>query len=87
VLAVVGQQPIAVLAYPGARSTDDLSTIELRPRMESDPHGPAGSETSERDFLHWPPAQAVRKSRVVHYPAGAYVYSVMQIPTTRSDDM
>ena len=76
-----------MLAYPGARPTDDLSTIEVCPRIESDPRGSAGSETSKRDFLHRPPAQAVRKPRVVHYRASAYVYSVMQIPTTRRDDM
>jgi hypothetical protein len=87
VLAVVGQQPIAVLTYSGAGAPDNLSSIEVRWRIDSDPGRLASGETIERDFLHRPSAQAVRKPRVVHNPATADVYTVMQIPTTRCDDV
>jgi hypothetical protein len=87
VLAIVGQQPIAILTHSGARAPDDFSRIEVRRDIESDPGGSASGETIERGFFDRPSAQAVDKSRVVDDLSFADVYSVVQIPATRRDDV
>jgi hypothetical protein len=87
VLAVVGQQPVAILAYSRARPPNYLSTIEGLRRVGSDPDRTAAGETSERNFFHRTSAQAVCQSRVVHHRAAADVDSVVQIATTRCDNV
>jgi len=83
VLTVVRQQPVSVLAHPGARPTDHFSTRESRWRIGSDPDRATAGETIESCFFHRASAQAVCESRVVHDLAAANVDSVMQISATR----
>jgi hypothetical protein len=87
VLAVVGQQPIGIFTHSGARAPDDFSRIEVRWGIESDPGGFASGETVERRFFDRSSAQPVGKSRVVHDLSFADVYSVVQIPAARRDDV
>src|SRR5437773_1585081 len=87
VLTVVRQQPVSVLAHPGARPLDHFSTRESRWRIGSDPDRATAGETIESCFFHRASAQAVCESRVVHDPAAANVDSVMQISATRCDNV
>jgi len=77
VLTVVRQQPVTVLADPGARPMDHLSTREGRWRVGSDPDSAAAGEASERSLFHRPSVQALCESRVVHDVAAANVDSVV----------
>jgi hypothetical protein len=87
VLTVVRQQPVAVLAHPGARPTDHFSTGEDRWAIGSDPNRAAASEPIESCFFHRPSAKAVYKSRIVHDLAAANIDPVMQISATRCDNV
>ena len=87
VLTVVRQQPVAVLAHPGARPTDHFSTRVDRWPIRSDPNRTAASETIESCFFHRPSIKAVCKARIVHDLATANVDSVMQISATRCDNV
>jgi len=87
VLTVVRQQPVAVLAHPGACTMDHFSTREDRCRIGSDPDRAAASETIESCFLHRPSVEAVHKSRIVHDLAAANIDSMMQISATRCDNV
>jgi hypothetical protein len=87
VLTVVGQQPIAVFAYSRARPADHLPMIEVRWRIGSDPGRVAAGETSETNLFHRPSVQAVCESRVMHDLATTDIDSVMQVTTTRCDNV
>jgi hypothetical protein len=87
VLTVVGQQPVAVLAYPGARALDHLWTLEARKRMRIDPHRSAACESNKRDLFDWSPVQPNCESCVVHDVAVAHVDSVMQIASAGCNEV
>ena len=87
VLAVVGEQTITVFTYPGTRSANCLSRVEARSRTGSDPDRATAGEISERYLFHRPSAKPEAESRVMHDLAIADVDSVVQITTTRRDDV
>jgi hypothetical protein len=87
VLAIVGKQPVAVLAYPGARSAYGLSRVEARSRIGSDRDRATAGEISERYLFHRSSAKPVAESRVMHDFAIADIDSVVQITTTRRDNV
>ena len=87
VLAIVGQQPVAVLAHPGQGPAHHLAAIEILRRIESDPDRLTTGETSERNFFHRPSAQTVRESRVMHHLATTDVNSMVEIASAPSDQM
>jgi hypothetical protein len=66
VLAIVGQQPIAVFPYPGARPANRLLRVESRRYIGSDPDRATACETSESDLLHRSSMKSVTQSRVMH---------------------
>ena len=76
-LAVVGEEAVAVLAESRERPADHLAAIEILRRIGSYPDRLAAGETSERNFFHRPSAQTVRESRVMHDFAVANVDSVV----------
>ncbi len=87
VLTVIRQQPVTVLADPGARPMDHLSTREGGWRVGSEPDSAAAGETSERSLFHRPSVQALCESRVVHDLAAANVDSVVQIAVALCDNV
>lgn len=87
VLAIVGQQPVAVLAYPGTRPANCLSRVEARNGIGSDPDRATAGEMSERYLFHRPSAKPVAESCIMHDFAIADVDSVVQITATRRDNV
>jgi hypothetical protein len=66
VLAIVGQQPVAVLAQPGARPANRLLRIEVRHHIGSNPDRATARETTQSYLLHRPSMKSVTESRVMH---------------------
>ena len=87
VLTVVGQQPIAVLAYPGAGPSDHLPLVIFRWYAGHNSHGSSCRKARERNLFHRSSAQPFRESRVVHHLASADVDSVVCVAATLSDNV
>ena len=87
VLAVVGQQPVAVLAQPGECPAYHLSAVEIPRRSGAGPDRLATGETSERNFFHRPSAQAVPESRVMYDLAVADVDSMVKVAPALGDEV
>jgi hypothetical protein len=87
VLTVVRQQPVAVLAYPGAGPPDHLLTFEAGGDMRFDPYRAAAGESSQRNFFDGSPAQPICKPGVMHDLAIAHVDSVMQISSAGCNEV
>jgi hypothetical protein len=76
-LAIVGQQPIAVFPHPGARPADGLLRVENRGYIGSDPDRATARETSESHLLHRSAMKSVTESRVMHDLAIANIDSMV----------
>jgi hypothetical protein len=87
VLAVVGQQPVAVLTHPGPCPANDLAGVKVGRHIGSDPDGTAAGETRKRNLFHRSSDKAVCESRVMQDFATADVDSVMQITATWCDNV
>ena len=87
VLAVVGQQPIAIFPHAGSCPAHDFSSVEVGLRVRSHPHAPSAREMSERNFFHRSSAQTVREPRIVNDLASANVDAVMQIAAPGCDEV
>jgi hypothetical protein len=71
-LAVVAEEPIAVLADPGPRSPNHFLAAEAR-GAGSDPQGVSLSETRERNLFHRTPVEPMHEGAVMGDPAAADV--------------
>jgi hypothetical protein len=87
VLAVVGEQAVAVLADPRARSKDDVLVVEPGIAVTSKPESASESEACERNLFDRPPLQGTYEGAVMDDPAAADVYAVVGIPTPRRNEM
>jgi hypothetical protein len=76
-LAIVGQQPVAVFSHPGARAANRLLGVENRRYIGSDPDRATVRETSESHLLHRSAMKSVTESRVMHDLAIANIDSVV----------
>jgi hypothetical protein len=87
VLTVVGQQPITILPYPGARPFDHLSGVKVRGRVKFDPDRLAACESIHGDFFDRSPVQATCKPGVMNDPAITHIDSVMQIAAAAGNEV
>ena len=76
VLAVVAEEPIAVLADPRPRSPNHFLAAEAS-GAGSDPKGVSMSETRERNLFDRTPVEPMREGAVMDDPAAADVDTVM----------
>ena len=76
VLAVVAEEPIAVLADPGPRSPDHFLAAEAS-GAGSDPEAMSMSEVRERNFFHRSPVKPMYEGAVMDDPATADVNTVV----------
>jgi hypothetical protein len=87
VLAVVGEEPIAVFSDPGARPPHDLGSLQSMGLCGSDPYGMSVSEAREGSLFHRSPVPVLGKGGVVHDSAAAHIDTVMSVGETRRNEV
>jgi hypothetical protein len=85
--AVVGQEPVAVLAKPRASPPNGFLAGIFRERTGSYPNVVAGAELRDSDFLDRSAMQPARKSGVMHYLSVTDVNAMVLVATALCHEM
>jgi hypothetical protein len=86
-LAVVGEEAIAVLADPRARSADHFLTIEADVLVRSKPESVTTSETCNRNFFHRSPVKGMYEGAVMDDPTATGVNAMVGISKPRRNEV
>ena len=86
-LAIVAQEPIAILSKSGARAPHDFCALQAMGLSSSDPYRMSISETSERSLFHRSPVPVFGKGGVVHYGAAPHVDTMVCVGETRRHEV
>jgi hypothetical protein len=87
VLAVVGQDPVGVLADSRSRPRDHGVSIESSVIVRTNPDRASARKLLEGHFLDRSGAPAAGEAPIVHHIAVADVDAVMHVASARRDDM